>query len=79
MLITTGNDAQYNMMTSSWGGLGHMYTNKPGCFLLYQPDARYNYQLMENNDTYTFEFLHRNVSGLSSTIAVQTVEETKTK
>ena len=28
MLITAGNDAQYNMMTASWGGLGHMY-NKP--------------------------------------------------
>ena len=36
MLITAGNDAQYNMMTASWGGLGHMY-NKPVafCFINY--------------------------------------------
>lgn len=54
MLITAGNDAQYNMMTASWGGLGHMY-NKPVAFCFINP-TRYTYQLMENNDTYTLSF-----------------------
>lgn len=54
MLITAGTDTKYNMMTASWGGLGHMY-NKPVAFCFINP-TRYTYQLMENNDTYTLSF-----------------------
>ncbi|MEG1950059.1 MAG: DUF4468 domain-containing protein [Odoribacter sp.] len=54
MLITAGNDQQFNMMTASWGGLGHVY-NKPIAFCMINP-TRYTYQLMENNDTYTLSF-----------------------
>lgn len=54
MLITAGNDTLYNMMTASWGGLGHMY-NKPVAFCFVNP-TRYTYHLMENNDTYTLSF-----------------------
>ena len=53
MLITAGNDAQYNMMTASWGGAG-VFWGKPAV-TCYNP-TRYTYQLMENNDTYTLSF-----------------------
>lgn len=54
MLITAGDNTEFNMMTASWGGLGVMF-NKPVAFCFINP-ARYTYQLMEKNDTYTFTF-----------------------
>ncbi len=54
MLITSGNKEQFNMMTASWGGLGFLY-QKPVAFCFINP-ARYTYQLMEKNDTYTLSF-----------------------
>lgn len=54
MLITAGNDQDYNMMTASWGGLGHLY-GKPVAFCFINP-ARHTYQLMEKGDTYTLSF-----------------------
>ena len=54
MLITAGNDAKFNMMTASWGGLGNLY-QKPVAFCFINP-SRYTYQLMEKGDTYTLSF-----------------------
>lgn len=54
MLITAGNDTQFNMMTASWGGLGRLY-EKPTATCFINP-TRYTYQLMEKNDTYTLTF-----------------------
>lgn len=54
MLITAGNDNQFNMMTASWGGLGHVY-NKPVAFCFINP-TRHTFRLMENHDTYTLSF-----------------------
>ncbi|MDR3061361.1 MAG: DUF4468 domain-containing protein, partial [Dysgonamonadaceae bacterium] len=54
MLVTAGNDAKFNMMTASWGGLGTLY-GKPVTFCFINP-ARYTYQLMESGDTYTLSF-----------------------
>lgn len=54
MLITAGNDQQFNMMTASWGGLGRLY-EKPVAICFINP-TRYTYQLMEKNDTYTLTF-----------------------
>lgn len=54
MLITAGNNDKFNMMTASWGGIGFLY-QKPVAFCFINP-ARYTYQLMENNDTYTLTF-----------------------
>jgi len=54
MLITAGNNDKFNMMTASWGGIGFLY-QKPVAFCFINP-ARYTYQLMENNDTYTLSF-----------------------
>lgn len=54
MLVTAGKDNQYNTMTASWGGLGHLY-NKPVTFCFINP-TRHTYQFMENDDTYTLSF-----------------------
>lgn len=54
MLITAGKNDQYNTMTASWGGLGHLY-NKPVTFCFINP-TRHTYQFMENDDTYTLSF-----------------------
>ena len=54
MLITASADGQYNPMTASWGGLGHLY-NRPVAFCFISP-SRHTYSLMENGDTYTLTF-----------------------
>lgn len=54
MLITAGNAGGFNMMTASWGGLGHLY-NKPVAFCFINP-TRYTIGFMEANDTYTLSF-----------------------
>ena len=54
MLITAGNKEKFNMMTASWGGIGVLY-NKPVAICFINP-ARYTYQIMEGNDTYTLTF-----------------------
>lgn len=54
MLVTAGNDQKFNMMTASWGGLGHLY-NKPVAFCFINP-ARFTHQLLDNGDTYTLTF-----------------------
>jgi flavin reductase (DIM6/NTAB) family NADH-FMN oxidoreductase RutF len=54
MLITAGTKDKFNMMTASWGGLGVLY-GKPVMTCYINP-ARYTYQLMEQDDTYTLTF-----------------------
>lgn len=54
MLITAGGENNFNMMTASWGGLGHLY-GKPVAFCFIYP-SRHTYQLMEKGDTYTLSF-----------------------
>ncbi len=54
MLITAGTNEQFNMMTASWGGLGVLF-GKPVTFCFINP-ARYTYQLMEKNNSYTLTF-----------------------
>ena len=54
MLITAGNDQEFNMMTAGWGGLGSMF-GKPVAFCFIAP-TRHTYKLMEKGDTYTLTF-----------------------
>lgn len=54
MLITAGNDSEFNMMTAGWGGLGSMF-GKPVAFCFIAPN-RHTYKLMEKDDTYTLTF-----------------------
>lgn len=56
MLVTTGNSLQFNPMTASWGGLGHLW-NKVVVFLFIRPN-RFTYQLMEQNAICSVSFLN---------------------
>lgn len=54
MLVTAGNDTEFNMMTAAWGGLGSMF-HKSVAFCFIHPQ-RYTYPLMQKYDTYTLTF-----------------------
>lgn len=54
MLITAGNDTEFNMMTASWGGLGYLFS-KPAAFCFINP-TRHTYPLMEKYEYYTLTF-----------------------
>ena len=80
MLVTAGNTEKFNMMTANWGGLGSMF-GKPVAFCFIDP-TRHTFELMENNDTYTFTFYseaHRDalkICGSKSGKSVDKVAET---
>jgi len=54
MLITAGDNTEFNMMTASWGGLGYLFA-KPAAFCFINP-TRHTYPLMEKYETYTLSF-----------------------
>lgn len=54
MLVTAGNLINYNCMTASWGGLGHIW-NKPVSFVFIRP-PRHTYKFVENNEFFTLSF-----------------------
>ncbi|MCD8260176.1 MAG: DUF4468 domain-containing protein [Bacteroides sp.] len=79
MLITAGDDAAFNMMTASCGGLGQLY-GKPVAFCFINP-ARYTYQLMEKEDIYTLTFYteaYRDVLQLAGTTSGRDGDKVKT-
>ena len=51
ILITAGNKQSFNMMTASWGGLGHLW-NKNIAVIFIRP-TRYTYSFAEKNDYFT--------------------------
>lgn len=54
MLITAGSIDSCNMMTASWGGIGHLW-NMPVVFTFVRPQ-RYTYQFTENEEYFTLTF-----------------------
>lgn len=54
MLVTAGDDKEFNMMTASWGGLGRLYEKPTTTSFIYP--TRFTYQLMERGDYYTLSF-----------------------
>lgn len=53
-VITAGDDELFNPMTGGWGGLGNLF-NRPVTYCFIDP-ARYTYDIMLKNDTYTLSF-----------------------
>ena len=80
MLVTAGNPTQFNPMTASWGGFGHLW-NKQVIFLFIRP-TRFTYKLMEKNDCCSVTFFdntYRNIlefCGTKSGFDVDKVKET---
>ncbi len=53
-LLTAGNEAHFNTMTVSWGGVGELW-GRDVAFVFVRPQ-RYTYEFMENSDTFTLTF-----------------------
>ena len=56
MLITAGNQCNYNTMTASWGGLGHLW-NKNVAFIFVRPQ-RYTFEFLERENLFTLSFFN---------------------
>jgi flavin reductase (DIM6/NTAB) family NADH-FMN oxidoreductase RutF len=54
MLITAGPPQDFNTMTASWGGVGHIW-GKDVCWCVVRP-VRYTFEFMERNETFTLAF-----------------------
>ena len=53
-IVTAGTPDNFNMMTISWGTLGHLW-NKPVAFCFIRPQ-RYTYEFTERETTFTISF-----------------------
>ena len=58
VLLTAGDEQNYNTMTASWGGMGVMW-NKNVFVAVVRP-SRYTYSFMEKNDTFSVSMFGRN-------------------
>jgi flavin reductase (DIM6/NTAB) family NADH-FMN oxidoreductase RutF len=56
MLITAGNKQSFNMMTASWGSLGHLWNRNIA--VIYIRPTRYTYSFAEKNDYFTICFFN---------------------
>lgn len=63
-LITSGDQAKYNMMTASWGTMG-IFWGKPVVNSFIRPQ-RYTFEFIEQNDLFTISFFPRKLSGNTS-------------
>lgn len=61
MLVTAGVPGNFNTMTASWGGLGHLW-NRDVCYIFIRPQ-RYTYQFVEKNDYFTLSFFTERYRG----------------
>lgn len=55
LLLTAGNGDSYNMMTASWGMIGHLW-HKDVCSVFIRPQ-RYTYEFFEKHDTFSVSVL----------------------
>ncbi len=78
MLISSGTEQKYNMMTASWGGLGVLW-NKPVAFIFVRPQ-RYTFEFLENNDYFSLSFydeLYRDALTLCGTKSGRDINKTE--
>ncbi len=61
MLITAGVPGNYNTMTASWGGLGHLW-NRDVCYIFIRPQ-RHTYRFVEDNEFFTLSFFTEEYRG----------------
>jgi len=54
MLVTAGDNENFNTMTANWGGMGYLW-NRPVAFVFIRQE-RYTYQFIEDNDEFTLSF-----------------------
>src|SRR5512145_2047578 len=61
MLITAGAPGDYNTITASWGGLGHLW-NRDVCYIFIRPQ-RHTYNFTEKNSIFTLSFFTEEYRG----------------
>ena len=64
MLVTAGDEDNFNMMTASWGGTGILW-GKEVAFIFIRPE-RYTYEFIEAGSTVTLAFLGKDNKGVHS-------------
>lgn len=78
MLITAGNEQEFNTMTASWGGIGFLW-NKPVVFVFIRPQ-RYTFEFTEKNDYFTLSFLgeeNRAIHKICGSLSGRTINKVK--
>ncbi len=55
MLVTAGAPDDFNMLTASWGGIGHLW-NKSVAFIFVRPE-RYTHEFIDRNERISLAFL----------------------
>jgi len=78
MLITSGTQDKFNMMTASWGGMGVLW-NKNVCFIFVRP-TRYTFEFIEQNPLFTVSFFsenHREILELCGTKSGREIDKMK--
>ncbi|MBR3920966.1 MAG: flavin reductase [Oscillospiraceae bacterium] len=58
VLLTAGDENNYNTMTASWGTMGVMWNKN--IFMAVVRPSRFTYSLMENNDTFSVSMFGKN-------------------
>jgi len=80
MLITAGQEGNFNTMTASWGGLGYLW-KLPVAFIFVRPQ-RFTYQFTENFPNFSLSFFDKkdrkilNYCGENSGRDVDKIKET---
>jgi len=54
MLITAGKTGDYNTMTASWGGFGHLW-HRDVCYIFIRPQ-RHTFSFLEREELFTLSF-----------------------
>ena len=55
MLVSAGDESNFNAMTASWGSIG-FFSNQPMAMIFVRQE-RYTYEFIENSDNFTLTFL----------------------
>ena len=61
VLVTAGNEENFNSMTVSWGALGELW-NKDAAFIFIR-HSRYTYEFLENGGLFTLSFYDEKYKG----------------
>lgn len=78
MLVTAGNQENFNTMTASWGGMGWLW-NKPVAFVFVRPE-RYTYEFIEKNERLTLSFLgeeNRKIHSVCGSMSGRDIDKVK--
>lgn len=78
MLVTAGDQENFNTMTASWGGMGIMWFKKVA-FVVVRP-TRYTFEFIEKHDRFTLSFFegeHRDALTLLGTKSGRDTDKVK--